>query len=216
MSVNESSILNKLDEYFKSKECEEKIQSTISMYLKKGVSTTNAGSKVIDEKWILNIADMLKDNIIRFAKSASLPASVMDDVNSLQCCSPVKEGDKIRVDLVFTNNLHRTSLYPEKYNGEDELENIIALYNTGIKDESMMRAYGWWDNHEYDESKDPTGEVLWRSGGVKSSVYIGGMTHLEEKRFMQNAVDDFLKSVGSDVDITVELAPIYYGIRNAN
>lgn len=207
MGVNESSILNKLDEYFKSKECEEKIQSTISMYLKKGVSTTNAGSKVVDEKWMMTVAEMLRDNILRIASGHNLPESVMRDMNSLACMPPIRDGDYVRIDLVFKNDLSRESLYPDGYNDDNKLKNIIALFNSGYEADGVV--HGWWDNHKYDSSKDKSGEALLKTGNVQNSVFISSLPQREGLGFMQEAISDFLKSIGGDVDVTVSINEIY-------
>lgn len=211
MSVNASSVLKVLDDHFESKECKEKIKKKQLEYIKKGVYTTNAGSKIIDDDYWMNVAEMLRECICSRALSHDLPESVMSDIYSMRCFGPYIQGEDVRFDLVFVDNLSRKSLYPEEY--DDGLENIIALFNTGIKangEPTSNYAYGWWDNHEYDNSKDPSGEVAWKSRGVTGSIFVKSKRYREPLRFIQEGIEEFKKMVNGKVDIsTISVKQIY-------
>lgn len=97
--------------------------------------------------------------------------------------SPYKIGnDTYAVEVYFSDDLSRPSLYPEQYSG---INNIAALLNNGY--EARDYVYGEWHGER-----------------IRSRKSLGGM------HFMQSAKRNFEGNYGSEYNVVdVELNDIY-------
>lgn len=170
--------------------------------MRQGVGRTNGGTKLVTKETVLELAVKLRKLIIKHAEIANVPASVMDNIRSLVCTAPYKDstGSSLVIDLYFTDNLHRDSLYEDGY--PDGISNIIALFNNGYLASDFV--YGWWDGHR--STGDESG---YRSFHVDNSAFVRSKIALPGLQFLQDAVEEFNTTVGSDYMVTVKLDDIY-------
>lgn len=200
MAINMTSIFGKVKEYAKSEEGERRMREVVNGYVDSGTGTTGTGAKLVSAAEMKNAARELVAHIKATAASYGLPESVMTDINSLSATDPYMTPDgAYRVDLYFTRDLSRPSLYEEQYDG---VQNIIALFNNGYLASDTV--YGFWDGHEY------TGE--WntlRALPGSNFAYVRSKIYREALQFMQTAVMDFNSTTGRTLGATALLADIY-------
>ncbi len=201
MSIDIASIMGKVRAYSQTPAGKAKMKEAVERMRREGRTRTAAGSRLMSPAEMESAALRLADAIRKAAQSYDLPASVMNNVNSLAATKPYQTEDGgWRVDLYFTDDLSRESLYPEEYEGG--VANIIALFNNGYLANDFV--YGWWDGHK------PTGEESKiRSGTVENSAFVRSRLARPGLQFMQKAVEDFNATVGKATGARAVLAPIY-------
>ena len=122
------SIGSKLNAWVNSPQGQARMQAKLEEYAKNGITKTAAGDSVINEGKIMEAASKLVSIIRSTASSYGLPASVMAHFNSLNCSKVYTMPDgSSEVYIYFGDNLHRDSLYPEGYDG---VQNICLLYTS--------------------------------------------------------------------------------------
>lgn len=199
-SINSSSIMNKVKAYSRSVKGKLRMKEKINEYISDGVARTGGGGRVLTPGEMEKAAVKLASCIRAAALSYDLPASVMKNINSLSATKPYQMSDGAwRVDLFFTDDLSRESLYSEQYDG---IVNIIALFNNGYLASDTV--YGFWDHHNY------TGEwnVL-RALPGSNFAYVRSKIGRPALQFMQEAVRSFNISVGASLGAKVILDDIY-------
>lgn len=198
--MNLSSIMGKVNTYARSSAGQARIKKTIEDYRAAGVSKTAGGSTLLSPAVMERTAAQLANYICQAAASCDLPASVSKNINSIACTKAYRQPDgSYRVDLYFTDDLSRDSLYSDGYDG---VTNIIALFNNGYL--ASDNVYGFWDNHTY------TGE--WntlRTNPGDGFAYVRSKISRPALQFMQQAVNDFNSTIGASVGATALLADIY-------
>lgn len=177
-TINMSSIMNKVNAYGRSANGKLKMKECIDKYVEKGVRKTAAGDRVITETDMWTAATKLIKVLQDTARSHSLPSSVMEHFDKLECSKIYEMPDGSSVIYVyFGDDLHRDSLMPQKYGGVD---NIVALINNG-----------------YDEH--PNMEKVW---GEWHDVRIHALSKRTGLHFIQQAIQDFNGNYGADYNVT--------------
>ncbi len=201
--INIDSIMKKVDEWPRTPEGKRRMKECIDKYVAKGVNKTKGGSYVLTPQEMEEAAVKLANSIRMAAASYDLPESVMKDIKSLTATKPYQLSDgSWRIDLFFTNDLGRESLYDKKYDG---VVNIIALFNNGYLASNTV--YGVWKSHMKG--------ILKTSENRKEDLYNRetGLTRSRIARpallFMQEAVNDFNNTVGKSIGATAVLDDIY-------
>lgn len=189
--VNIGKIMNKVNHFSAQKSCRERMKNTIDRYRIAGVGHSKAGDKITTEKDMTKAAETLIEALRSVASSYDLPESVLSHFDSLRYSQPVVSGDYAKVDIRFDDDLHRNSLYPEKY--PEGVDNIIALFNNGYKADNYV--YGVWQNH----SATAGGRSDKEGAYIRSRLSRGGLS------FMQRAVEDFNQSYGAKYNVTAVL-----------
>ena len=179
------------------------MKTRIDGYISSGVNKTGAGDDVVSLKAMESAARILANSIIMSAESHDLPESVMKNIRSIACTKPYPVSNGVyRVDLYFTDDLSRESLYSEQYDG---VVNIIALFNNGYLASDTV--YGFWDHHDY------TGE--WntlRTLPGDDFAYVRSKIGRPALQFMQNAVNDFNTKYNGKYNAVATLDDIYQEI----
>lgn len=142
--------------------------------------------------------------LIRYeAASHGLPESISDDISSVEYTRPYKTGEnEYTVFIEFRANLHRDSLYPEGYDGVD---NIIALFNNGYTARNYV--YGWWDKHK---ATDGNVADTRNMNGFGDYVWTRSLLHRGGLHFIQQAVHDFDGNYAYMYPgLSIEINPIY-------
>lgn len=203
MSINMGSIMRRVNAYAKSDDGKKKQQECIDDLIKSRKTTTASGQQLLSLHMMEQAARELANEIIRTASKYELPDSVMKNIRSLSSTKPYLVSDgQYRVDLFFTDDLSRESLYDDGYDG---VVNIIALFNNGYVAKDYV--YGFWDGHEPDGrgKHDP-----FRSDYANGDfVYIRSLDARPELRLMQEAVSDFKAKFGKKYNCTIKLDDIY-------
>jgi hypothetical protein len=192
--------MNKIEAYSRSVKGKLRMKEKVDEYISDGVTQTGGGGKILTPDEMEKAAATLASCIRATAMSYDLPASVMKNINSISATKPYQTANgEWRVDLFFTDDLSRESLYSEQYDG---IVNIIALFNNGYLARDTV--YGFWDNHEY------TGEwnVLRVLPGA-NFAYIRSKIGRPALQFIQEAVRSFNISIGNSLGAKVILDDIY-------
>ena len=128
VSVDQGSINSKIDQWANSAAAQRKMAEKIDEYIDKDKRRTDAGSRLLTIGWVSELANELCQMIN--ANAASLPASIVAHVNSLQVWKPMKTGNGgIKAYINFTDtNMDRISLAPELYGFTD---NIVVMFEKG-------------------------------------------------------------------------------------
>lgn len=176
-SVNMNAIISKADKYIDSNKSG-KVAAAMSNTFKKSIGKSNNNPRAA--------ANALIDMITQYA-NAELSQGVANIASNLICGEPKYLGDGLAtIEINFNDelNLQRKSLIG-RYTNED-VNNIIALYNTGV-DHEMKAVRGYWHNR-----------------------YIESRTIIPETYFIQDAINSFKASFGDRYDVVnVELSPEY-------
>lgn len=206
------SILSAFDKYMKSPAGKKRLSDKISEYRKAGVTKTQAGSELVTEAALRNMAARLRELIIEEADKAQryragqlvvgLPESVRRNVLSFKLTSAYEQGDDYVMNFYFTDDLYRPSVDTGdptyEYQG---VQNIIALFNNGYY--TPKQTYGWWDGHSaagYDGAYRSIG-----SGGA----WIRTRNIMPDNEFMQKAADRFNGEFAARYGVKLILDDIY-------
>lgn len=200
MSINMGSIMSKVTAYSKTEECKERMRDYIDQCIAVGRAETYSGETIITTQVMQRAAIKLIRGIIDTAASYDLPPSVMHNINSLSCTAPymVKDGE-YRVDIFFTDDLSRESLYSEMYDG---VINVIALFNNGYLAQDYV--YGWWDGH-----KQTGDNNILRANAFDDFAYARSKLYRPALQFMQAAINDFNDKLGNLYNAVAILDGIY-------
>lgn len=183
-SINFASIEKKVRAWEKSAAGQGRIKKKVNGYVLRNVEKTEAGSKVLTRRRMIELADKLVDTVNLRATGMGLPSSVLGDIATLKRGPVVAKPDGgFQVEMNFSGDMQRESLIP----GHEPLKNIVVIFNNGYPyHESMEHVFGEWH---------------------------GKMTHALEQRtglyFLQDAVNEFNSTYGSQYDIFVELGDTY-------
>ena len=197
-SIDFSRILDKAKKYTetgKSKKEKDKIVAGALL----GRITLGAGSNLRDnienassaaDKFIVVLRNEIGNHIgSDYSKGqfSELARDVLDDITH---SAPYSDGDKVYVDIMFTDDRHRDSLDPS-YEG---IDNIIALLNNGYNANGAV--FGDWIDHNNVEHED-----AW-------SVRRRGGAH-----FIEQAVTDFWGNYATDYNVIDIKVAEEYGVR---
>lgn len=200
MVLDQDSIFKKVYAFSKSDSGKRKMSEYIKQCEKNGLPETASGAKIINEKEMHNAAIVLAQSIISAASMFDLPESVMSNIRSISSTKPYFGQDKkYHIDLFFTDDLSRDSLYSDMYDG---IVNIIALFNNGYLAQDLV--YGFWDGHH-----DITGNNILRTNPGSNFTYTVSKISRPALQFMQYAISEFNSNYGKKNNITVELGDIY-------
>lgn len=200
MSINMSSIMSKVTAYSNTKECQERMDDYIDQCIAVGRTETYSGETIITTQVMHRAAIKLVQGIIDAAASCDLPPSVMRNISSLSCTAPYDTGNgEYRVDLFFTDDLSRESLYSDMYDG---VVNIIALFNNGYLAQDYV--YGWWDGH-----KQTGDNNILRANAFDDFAYARSKLYRPALQFMQAAINDFNDKLGNLYHAVAILDDIY-------
>lgn len=187
MKINEASVRAKVNAFMRSPEGKAKAKETLVRYEAEGKTTTEAGSILVQEKTVRELADVLVSFIKLYATYEYLPDSVVDSINTLHVNGIEKDNSRYTVSLDFdAGSLWRPSLKPDRYGG---VSNIIALFDTGYEARAAVKGYwhGRW-----------TKSLTWRPAS----------------HFLQRAIEQFLDdSAVYGLKINIELDSIYEGTQ---
>lgn len=190
MAIDAGGIMSKLNAYAKTPEGKKKIDDKIQSYRKGSDPNVNAsgrtygGGVIMTEKEMMKAAKELIAMVRSAAASAGIPASVMDHIESLDYTTPfINEDGSASIQIYMTDNPHRDSLMPKKYDG---VHNIVATFNCGYSADG--RVYGMWHGNK-----------------------IASLEQRQGSFFMQKAVDAFVAKYGNKYDVSVDLSSEYSG-----
>lgn len=187
--VNEDAILDKLYAWERSNRGQKKIEDTVNRYIRQNINKTDAGSRVITQREMLQAATKLVQAIKRAAQGCALPPSVIAHFDSLKVSRVQRQPDNsYLIEINFTDDLSRESLQPERYGG---VRNIIAIFNNGYpsdpsRSEAISYVSGYWHGKE-------TQALEYRPG-----LY-----------FLQSAVNDFNLNYGLSLGMYAEVGIEY-------
>lgn len=183
MKISLGNINSKLKAYCKSDEGKRKMKEYIETCSKRGQGKTSGGSTIMTTNIMKTLAVEFVEMLKQAAIASGLPPSVLErHIDTITCSSPQKMPDGSHtITVSFGGNLHRDSLYEEKY--PEGIDNIVALFNNGLNNDGYV--YGWWDNHS------PTGEALGRSLPGDTFAWIRSKKNRSSLQFVQRAISDF-------------------------
>lgn len=190
MEINWTSILGKAEVCMKTPKMKKGVQEKIDKYMLGGVSFTAANGKMVKSpaEAASTFINILQDEILshqgaRYAYGDIDPSSI-NSLLQLDCSKPYRVGNQYCIDIYFSNDLHRKSLNPARYNG---IENIVALLNSGYS--AGHRTYGYWE-----------------SAGEK----IASLANRDGAHFIEQAIRNFTENYASEYGITdIKVADIY-------
>lgn len=189
--LNMSSISSKVKAFSETKKGQKLMNDALT---KRGSALSGGGSVSGTEKDMLSAANTLLSLIRDEAASYSLPASVMQHFDNMKVGKVIKRKDgSMEVSISLGGNLHRDSLYRDKYDG---IDNIVALLNNGYgTDGSSLstRPFGEWVGHETKDGYD----------------YVYGRETIPGYGFMNKAVQTFNRSYGESFNVTATLSDDY-------
>lgn len=195
MALDLASINAKLKKYEASKAGQKTIRDTVGSYRKNGVSKTEAGSEVLTEKRMKELATefivFLQMKAQAYAQThigdGGIPTSVLNHFHSLHYDGPTmtEDGDYL-VRVYFDDDLSRLSLLSgDGGRTGDGIDNIVALFNNGSKKEANY-VYGWWEDHS------PVGpDSVYRSGPESKDAFVRSKVGRESLQFVQEAIREF-------------------------
>lgn len=195
------SIESKIAAFMNSPAGQKKLVETIQGYRSSGVKKTKGGSRIVTRADAVMLAGKLADIIIARASAYGVPPNVLNEMTmTMSLPSGSDKSGEYVIDLSFSGNLHRDSLYNEEYDG---IDNIVALFNNGYIARDYV--YGFWDGHE-----NTGGDNVLRTNPGDNFTYLRSRIGRPSLNFMQDAVDEFTNNY-RDYGVTVELDGIYEG-----
>ena len=191
-TIDLDSIMKKVSAYGRSANGKLKMKQCIDKYAAEGTGKTAAGDKVITETDMHTAAAKLMKVLQDTARGYSLPSSVMEHFDKLECSDIywMPDGSAI-IYVYFGGDLHRESLYSDGYDG---VRNIVALLNNGYHAKDYV--YGDWDGHS------PAGESKFDGRSIDTSAYIRSRKDREGLNFIGQAIRDFNGNYGTDFSVT--------------
>lgn len=180
IKANIDSVNSKIDAWAKSYSGQQKARDKIDEYIDRDKRVTEAGGRVLTIQWVSELANELCSMIT--TNAASLPASVVAHVNSIQALRPVRTGPgKIMAYINFTDtNMQRVSLAPEIYGFTD---NIVVQFEKG------------WNAKDY-------------TYGEYNGDKIRSRKEYPGAQFIHRAVDEFNSRYAS-LDIVASIPSVY-------
>lgn len=148
--INMESILAKAKACTETSQFQKQVeQKTDALITSGGIASTSSGRMVT-----VSGMSMAAAKFIEVLKSEIDGSDIaISNAISLEHGSPVKVGtNKYQIDVWFSNNLHRESLAPNKYDG---VENIVALFNNGYSAGNTV--YGVWHGEQIASLTERTG-----------------------------------------------------------
>lgn len=197
-SIDFSRILDKAKKYTETGKFKKEKDKIVTGALL-GKITLGAGSNLRDnienassaaDKFIVVLRNEIGNHIgSDYSKGqfSELARDVLDDITH---SAPYSDGDKVYVDIMFTDDRHRDSLDPS-YEG---IDNIIALLNNGYNANGAV--FGDWIDHNNVEHED-TWSVRRRGGA----------------HFIEQAVTDFWGNYATDYNVIDIKVAEEYGVR---
>ena len=195
------SLESKIAAFMNSPAGQKRLKDTIAEYRGSGVKRTNAGSRIVTASDATMLAGKLADMIVAHASADGVPGSVLSEMGmTMSLPSGSDKSGKYTIDLSFSGNLHRDSLYNEMYDG---IDNIVALFNNGYV--ARNYTYGYWDGHSY------TGEYnTLRTMPGDNFAYVRSKIGRPTLNFMQSAINEFVNAY-KEYGVSVELSDEYNG-----
>lgn len=187
-NIDMNSILRRAEAAMKTPALKQKVEQKIdNIMLNGGVATVNGvrvivhGTSAAADKFIEVLQDEIRSHSGISASDGGLGQTAIDALTKLEHSRPVKVGrNRYQISVSFTDDLHRDSLYPEKY--PEGVHNIAALLNTGY--DAGKRASGMWHGEE-----------------------IKGLQHRDGAHFIDNAIHSYMANYASQygvIDIDVD------------
>lgn len=194
MSVDWSRILSKAEKLMETPQVKKKVDEIVDdIMLGKTELYGNNTLKTPEDaafKLIEVLHKTIKDCIGKDYANGKISELAYDALYELDCGTPYKVGDKYYIDVYFSEDLHRDSIVPEKYDG---IDNIAALLNNGYSANDVV--FGIWEKHN--------GE----------SAHIMSLMFRDGANFMQQSIVDFMGNYASEYNVTkIELSD-EYGVR---
>lgn len=173
----------------KSPSGKKEISKTIDEYMRKGVTKTDGGSKLLTSKSVDQYADELIMMLAEYAHSHDIPDSVLKHFSSLKKSAFHQlDNGSYMVEIAFTDDLSRPSLDRDNYDG---VENIVAIFNNGYPADASRSA------------------AIAKVDGFWHGKYVHALPYRQGLQFMQNAVADFNLIHKDDGGVYAELAEVY-------
>lgn len=198
-SIDFVRILDKANKYTKTERFKREKDKLVSSALL-GRITLGAGSGLQNnienatsaaDKFISVLRNEISTHVGSLYSKGQFSELALDVLDDIVHGAPYSDGERVYIDIMFTDKRHRESLDPASYS--EGIDNIIALLNNGYKANGAV--FGDWTDHEGIEHEDQ-----W-------SVHTRGGAH-----FVEQAVMDFMGNYATDynvIDITAE----EYGVR---
>lgn len=194
-TINMKSILDKAKAYTASKEFQKRVEEITDEIVLTGKGNTMAGRTITiggASAAAGKFIEVLQNEIRSLEASSgfadgSLGYTAVSALEKLEHDSPQKVGkNKYQVAVWFADDLHRSSLVPDKY---DDVSNIAALLNKGYT--AKRPVYGVWAGHS--------------DGSV-----IASLPQRSGARFIQNAVQNYNANYAAEYGvIDIEVNNIY-------
>ena len=124
------SIQSKINRYLNSPAGQQRLQAERERILASGATHLANGKEIVTAETAAKLASELA------AMISAAAAAVPGVDSSVGCSAPVRNGKCYAVDLSFTGDLGRASLY------QGGISNIIALFNNGYS--ASAPVYGMW------------------------------------------------------------------------
>lgn len=186
MALTPEAINKMLKRYISSDKGKAVTKEYIEDCIAKGIRLTGGSGKLTTVVEMEDAARKLMTSIQNTASSFGLDWHTLELIGSLAHTAPAKMPDgSYQVEIYFTGDKHRESLYPKGY--PDGVENIVALLNNGFKIGSdKKQAFGKW-----------------------YGIPTRGLRSREGLHFIQTAVYDFNAVYGDVYNATVWVDPVY-------
>lgn len=199
--IDESKILNKIQEYAESTTGKRKMKQRIKQAVD-GSAPIYKNAQIIDEAKMQKMAN----DLVRMIQKR-IPKSIRSTGSTLTASAPVKkQNGSYIVTLSFDqDSLHRDSL--ENSLGYDGIRNIVAMFNNGVHAEHYV--YGYWNGH-----KRKSRSVLRSKSDENDFAWIRSEKDREALYFMQDAEAEFNQKYGDKYNVTVSLGADYL-VNNA-
>lgn len=188
-----NSVLSKAKKYITSNEGQKKIEQKIDdMVMRGGSGMASGGGQAITitgardaaEKFIEVLQNEIKSlGVDGGYSSGKLGGSAISSLIQLKHGMPRKIGKReYQIEVWFTDDLHRDSLVPDRYNGVD---NIAALLNKGYS--AADTVYGTWHGNK-----------------------IASLPKRDGAHFIENAIHNYMVSYANEYGvINIDVADIY-------
>lgn len=156
MGVSLDKIQRALNAWEKSPEGKAVIKRKIGELRRSGVSTTQAGSRILTAEDVAALANEFIGTLQRHAGSSSgnggsgsMPPSVTSHFSSLVAGAPVElDEGSFMVTISFTDDLSRPSMvdHEDGHSLGGGVDNIVAIFNNGVNAKGSV--FGNWVGHE--------------------------------------------------------------------
>lgn len=190
--ISAKDIMAKVNAWAQTPDGKKKVDGVVKDSVRTGRPLAN-GKKVLDPKEMTAAAN----DLIQIIRD-NLPEPIKEVGRTLTASAPIRNPDGTYVVYINFDKdaLRRESLknnneyYQSKHNGRtgEGINNIVALFNTGYKEDSIGRVWGMWESRGKWIHNQQSRDGLW---------------------FMQRAVQDFLSTYGGDYSVKVNLDEVY-------